>query len=71
MWWELEEEQKVMVRCSVDVLVLGYDWRLFWSSYTCGAFWMNQVQMVQCHRKMINKRKVTCDIRSLVNVMDL
>ena len=34
-------------------------------------FWMNQVQMVQCCRKVTSEKKIAGAIRSIVNFCDL
>ena len=50
---------------------MGCDWSMCLNLNIWNVFWMNQVQMWQCGKKVENGRKVAGAIRSLVNVRGL
>ena len=47
------------------------DWSMRQNLKTWGEFWINQVHMVQCRRKVVSGRKVTGITRFLVNARGL
>ena len=44
---------------------MGYDWSICWNLNIWDMFRMNQVQMRQCHRKVISGKRVSGIIRGL------
>ena len=53
------------------LLWMGCDWSMCPSLNTWVVFWMNQLQMVYCCRKVMSRRKIADAIRSRVNARGL